>query len=68
MWPEHGRMEGAIRIRYGRRGHKREQSPVSCMLYLGEDALVLQGTPSCLCRPLPRVPAITVSVYSYAGS
>lgn len=25
MWREHGRMEGAIKVRYGRRGYKRAE-------------------------------------------
>ena len=69
MWHEHRRMEGAIKIRCGRRrGHEREQSPVSCMPYLGERAIILQGTLFVPLRPLPRVPAVTLPVYSYAGS
>lgn len=70
MWHEHGRMrEGAIKIRYSRRREQeREQSPVSCMLYLREHALILQGSLFMPLRPLLRVPAVTVPVYSYAGS
>lgn len=46
---------------------EREQSPVSCVPYLGEHALILQGTLFMPLRPLPRVPAVALPLCSYAG-